>query len=133
MSGRSARPVPGKSKAIPRRPAEPGIYEAIRGTTARRDPNDSADIVDEIRPRTRLNVTGSRGDWLIVHSQTRNRTVYVRRDDAMLITEKSAGARGVKDPELHWKEIENQIQQAIARRGIAGIFAVFRRCAAGGS
>ncbi|MBI4527703.1 MAG: zinc ribbon domain-containing protein [Deltaproteobacteria bacterium] len=114
-----------KEIPISRRPAEPGTYETIRDTTARRDPNDSADVVDQIRPRTRLNVTGSRGDWLMVHSKSRNRTVYVRRDDAMLITEKSAGARTGKDPELHWKEIENQIQQAIARRGIPGVAVSF--------
>ncbi len=116
-----------KETPIPRRQAEPGTYETIRTAVARRDPNDSAEIVDQIEPRTRLTVTGSQGDWLVVYSKTRNRTVYVKRDDAMFISEKSSTVQSGRDLEVKWKELERQIQQAISNQGITGVSVSFIR------
>jgi hypothetical protein len=118
----SASKNAGSERPISRRPAEPGTYETIKPTAVRATPSDSAEIVDEINRGLRLNVSGSQGDWLIVHSRKRNRTVYVKRDDAMLIAEKSA--KGA-DRELKWKEIELQIQQAISQRGVTGVTVSF--------
>jgi hypothetical protein len=110
---------------IPRRAAEAGTYETIKTTAARMSPSDSSDVLDQLKTGTRLNVTGSDGEWLVVRSKTRNRTVYVHRDDAMLLP--PGGLRGAsgRDSEVKWKEVENQIQQAIARRGITGVTVSF--------
>lgn len=110
---------------IPRRPAEPGTYEAIKTTAARMSPSDSSDVLDQLKTGTRLNVTGSDGDWLVVQSKTRNRTVYVHREDAMLLP--PGGLRGAsgRDAEVKWKEVETQIRQAIAQRGITGVSVSF--------
>jgi len=110
---------------VPRRPAEPGTYETLRTTATRAEPSDSAEIVDQISSRTRLNVAGSQGDWLVVYSKTRNRTVYVKRDDAMLISERTATRQPVMDSEAQWREVERQIQEAISRRGLTGVAVSF--------
>ncbi len=116
-----------KETPVPRRPAEPGTYETVGVAMARRNPSDSAEIVDQIQPRTRLTVTGSEGDWLVVHSKTKNRTVYVKRDDAMFISEKISTAPTGKELEAKWKELERQIQQALSNQGITGVTVSFIR------
>lgn len=110
---------------IPRRPAEPGSYETIRATEAHTEPNDAAAIVDGLKPGTRLNVTGSEGAWLVVYSKTRNRTVYVKRDDAMLISERDAAGQSGPGPESQWKDTERRIQEVISRQGLNGISVSF--------
>lgn len=125
LGDRAEKMPPVKETQIPRRPAEPGAYETMKRTVARTAPSDSADIVDQINSGIRLNVTGSQGDWLVVYSKTRNRTVYVKRDDAMLIAERSTPSQSSTYSEQKQKEIENQIQQAIARRGITGVSVSF--------
>jgi cytoskeletal protein RodZ len=114
-----------KEPAISGRPAEPGTYETTKITVARTNPSDSADVVDQIQPGTRLNVTGSQGDWLVVYSKTRNKTVYVKRDDAMLTAERSAPGSSGGDPELKWKEVERQILEAMSKRGVTGVTVSF--------
>ncbi len=106
-------------------PAPLGIYETIRSTRALEQPLDSAPVVDPIPPRTRLNVVGSDGAWLIVHSRTRNRTVYVKRDAAALISARAAQPRAAENTELKWKEIELQIREAILQRGVPNITVTF--------
>jgi hypothetical protein len=117
---------PPKETSITRRAAETGIYQTIKSTAARTNPNESAEIVDQLRPGLRLSVTGSQGDWLVVYSKTRDRTVYVKRDDAMLVEQRSPQALE-RDSEKHWKEIESQIQQQIAKNGITGVTVSFIR------
>jgi hypothetical protein len=113
-----------KEARVVRRPAEPGLYETIKSTAARTSATDSAETLDRLNPGTRLNVTGSEGDWLVVFSRTRNRTVYVRRDDAMLIEARIGSAPAIIS-EAKAKEVENQIQQAITQRGITGVSVSF--------
>jgi osmotically-inducible protein OsmY len=84
----------------------------------------SAPIADRIAAGTRLNVVGSDGDWLIVHSRAKNATVYVNRADAVPISDRTAGKSGA-NIELKWKEIELQIQEAILKRGVSGITVSF--------
>jgi len=81
-------------------------------------------VVDPIPPRTKLNVIGSDGAWLIVRSRTRNRTVYVKRDDAALLSEGQAQSKS-ENTELKWKEVELQIRAAILERGVPNITVTF--------
>jgi hypothetical protein len=124
-SKRAEIPPSSGEAPIPRRAAEAGTYETIKTTAARMGPSDSSDIVDQLKTGTRLNVTGSHGEWLVVRSKTRNRTVYVKRDDAMLLPDRDARGASAVDSELRWKEVGNQIQQAIAQRGITGVTVSF--------
>ena len=106
------------------KPAPPGTYETVRSTRALEQPFDSAPVVDPIPPKTRLNVIGSDGVWLVVHSRTRNRTVYVKRDDAAFISDRAAQPR-TENTELKWKEVELQIREAILKRGVPNITVTF--------
>jgi hypothetical protein len=125
ISKRPEIPPPAGQAPLPRRAAEPGTYETIKTTAARMSPSDSSDVMDQLKTGTRLSVTGSEGDWLVVRSKSRNRTVYVHRDDAMLLPPGGLRGASASDSDLKWKEIENQIQQAIARRGITGVSVSF--------
>lgn len=102
-------------RPAPRRPAEPGNYETIHTTIARREPNDRADVIDELRPRTRLNVSGSQGEWLVVRSSTRQMTVYVGRDDAMFVSVRSPSGDSFQVPEAQWKKVEADITESLAK------------------
>jgi hypothetical protein len=124
-SKRAETPPSSREAPIPRRAAEAGTYETIKNTAARMSPSDSSDVLDQLNTGTRLNVTGSDGEWLVVRSKTRNRTVYVHRDDAMLLPPGGLRGASARDSEVKWKEVENQIQQAIARRGITGVTVSF--------
>ena len=64
---------------------------------ARAASSGSAEIVDQLNPGIRLNVTGSQGDCLVVYSKTRQKTVYVMRDDAMLVGASSARGPSERD------------------------------------
>src|SRR5262249_38010535 len=86
-SPRLPTPADRRAEPVPQpKPAPPGTYETIRSTRALEQPFESAPVVDPIPPRTRLTVIGSDGAWLVVRSRTRNRTVYVKRDDATLLS-----------------------------------------------
>lgn len=111
---------------ISRRPAEPGNYETIRITNARREPNERADVIDELRRGTKLNVTGSQGDWLVVRSRTRQMTVYVKRDDAMFVSVRSPGGESYQEAEVRWKKVEADITESLAKWGVSGVTASFR-------
>jgi hypothetical protein len=91
---------------------------------ALRQADASAPIADRIAAGTRLNVVGSDGDWLIVHSTTKKVTVYVNRADAVPVSDRAAG-KSSANVELKWKEIEIQIQEAILKRGVPGITVSF--------
>jgi hypothetical protein len=125
LGDQTEKSPPFRETPIPRRPAEPGSYETIRVTAARITPSDSGDVVDQLTSGTRLNVAGSQGDWLIVYSRTRNRRVYVKRDDAMFVAERAAASPSATYSEVKQKEVESQIQQAIATRGLTGVTVSF--------
>ncbi len=110
---------------IPLRPTKPGFYETITVATARSAPSDSAAVVDRIRGGKILNVTGSEGDWLVVHSQRRNITVYVKRKEAMYSANQNPWGASSKVPESRWKDIEREIQRSIIERGVTGVTVSF--------
>ncbi|MGH7848459.1 MAG: BON domain-containing protein [Candidatus Binatia bacterium] len=109
----------------PIKPAQAGTYETVRPTVALEQPADSASVVDRIRTGTKLNVVGSEGDWLVVRSRSRNATVYIRRGDAMLMSDPATQPRSAERMEQRWKEIELQIREAILRRGVPNITVSF--------
>jgi hypothetical protein len=108
-------------RPIPRRPAEAGIYETVKLTSARREPNELSEVVDELGPGRKLNVIGSQGDWLVVKSTTRQITVYIKRDDAMLIS----GTESFQEAELRWKKVEAEITESLAKWSVTGVTASF--------
>jgi hypothetical protein len=110
---------------LPRKAAPPGTYETVRPTAALTQPRESAPVVDKIQSRTKLKVVGSEGDWLIVQSRTRNTTVYVRRDDAMMISDPAMQPKSLERAERHWKEIELKIREAILKKGVPNITVTF--------
>ena len=110
---------------LPIKPALVGTYETVRPTVALEQPRDSASVVDRIRTGTKLNVVGSEGDWLVVRSRTRNTTVYIKRDDAMLMSDPATQPKSMERVEQRWKEIELQIREAILRRGVPNISVSF--------
>jgi hypothetical protein len=110
---------------LPIKPALVGTYETVRPTVALEQPRDSASVVDRIRTGTKLNVVGSEGDWLVVRSRTRNATVYIKRDDAMLTSDPATQPKSMERVEQRWKEIELQIREAILRRGVPNISVSF--------
>jgi hypothetical protein len=124
VAQKAERPAPPAENSASTRATPAGTYETIRPTLALKQADASAPVVDRIGNGTRLNVTGSDGDWLIVHSRARNATVYVNRADAIPVSAKAAGKSGA-DIELKWKEIELQIQEAILKRGVPGITVSF--------
>jgi len=75
----SPAPLPG------RRPAEPGIYEAIRATEVHEDPAASSRIVSQIRKGTKVAVVRSVGEWLEVRSKHGKPPGFISRDDAMFV------------------------------------------------
>jgi hypothetical protein len=110
---------------LPEKPAPPGTYETIRPTAALTQPRESAPVVDKIQSRTKLKVVGSEGNWLIVQSRTRNATVYVRRDDAMMISDPTMQPKSLERAERRWKEIELKIREAILKKGVPNITVTF--------
>jgi hypothetical protein len=117
--------APSQENLAPKRPAPPGTYETIRPTLALKQADASAPVADRIGSGTRLNVVGSDGDWLIVHSSAKKTTVYVNRTDAILLSEKAARGKSGPNIELKWKEVELQIQEAILKRGVPDITVSF--------
>jgi hypothetical protein len=108
-------------RPIPRRPAEAGSYQTVKITHARREPNESSEVVDELGPGRKLNVIGSQGDWLVVKSTTRQMTVYIKRDDAMLISV----VESPQEAELRWKKVEAEITESLTKWGVTGVTASF--------
>jgi len=107
------------------RPAQAGLYETITVATARSAPSNSSRVVDRIQPRKILNVSGSERDWLVVHSKRRNITVYVKRDEAMYMTDQNPRGASLKVIESRWKDIEREIQRALTERGVTGVTVSF--------
>jgi len=64
------------------RPANLGTYETIRPTTLFEKPSGSSRAVSNIGDGIKVNVVGSRGDWLEVRSRLGNPPGFIRRDDA---------------------------------------------------
>jgi hypothetical protein len=106
---------------IVRKSAEPGTYETIRTTSVRRGPSESAELLDELEPRIRLNVRGSQGDWLVVWSKTRQMTGYVHRNDAKLVSNLDIRDASNEASAADWKRIEEEVAQSLARAGLAGV------------
>jgi len=126
LNARTEKLTRNKETQIPRRPAEPGQYETIKTTAARTASSDSAEIVDQLNPGIRLNVTGSQGDWLVVYSKSRQKTVYVKRDDAMLVSVRSPGGESYQEAQVRWKKVEADITESFAKWGVSGATASFR-------
>lgn len=109
---------------VARRPAPPpGLYETITMAAARSAPSEAAGVVEQIPPGVRLNVKGSRRDWLIVYSDKRRLTVYVNRDDAMYLG--SQQAQSTSASQDRWTEIERDILEVFTKYGIKGITVTF--------
>ena len=64
------------------RTAQPGVYETTQATTVYDNPSPSARAISQIGRGTRINVVGSSGDWLEVHSNRGNPPGFVRSDAA---------------------------------------------------
>lgn len=83
------RPAPRPAEPPPARgwrsPAEPGTYEIVRTTPVLEQPSESSRMVSTINRGTRVEVIGSRGDWLEVRSKHGNPPGFIRREDAMFI------------------------------------------------
>lgn len=78
---------PAKSRPLPasRGGASPGTYETVRSTTVYEDPSASAKVLANIPAGVRVNVVGSTGDWLEVHSKRGNPPGFIRRGDATFV------------------------------------------------
>lgn len=85
--GPRASQDPAKSRPLPasRGGANPGTYETVRGTTVYEDPSASAKVLANIPAGVRVNVVGSTGDWLEVHSKRGNPPGFIRRGDATFV------------------------------------------------
>jgi len=118
-------PSPQKEIPVPRRPAPSGTYETVKVTFSRKTPSAAGELLDRVNPGVRLDVRGSEGDWLIVHSKKRDATVYIRRDDAMMVS--GEPSRSQEELEKKWKMVELDIQEAILKRGIPNIKVSFIR------
>ena len=112
-------------RLIRRRPAQPGLYETITVATARSAPSNSSRVVDRIQPGEILSVTGSKGEWLVVHSKRKDITVYVKRDEAMHMTNQNPWSASLMVPESRWKDIEREIQRALTERRVTEVTVSF--------
>jgi hypothetical protein len=110
---------------VPRKRAQTGLYETTMLATARSAPSESAAVVDRIQPGKILNVTGSVGDWLEVPSKGRDITVYVNKGEAMYRAEQRSLETSSTVPESKWKDLESEIQRALAEGGITGVTVSF--------
>jgi hypothetical protein len=63
-------------------PFNPGTYQTLRPTTVFEQPSGSSRVVANIGGGVNINVVGSKGDWLEVHSRIGNPPGFIRRDDA---------------------------------------------------
>jgi hypothetical protein len=107
--------------------AKRGIYETIRVTAARREPNDQGEVVDELGRSRRLNVIGSIGEWLVVRSKTRQLTVYVNRNDAVLLPEDVLTATSSEFSEDQRIKVETDIVESLAKWNVRGVTVSFRQ------
>ena len=65
--------------------AHPGTYETVRNTPVHEDPSASSGVIATIPVGVRVNVVGSTGDWLEVHSRRGNPPGFIRRGDAVFL------------------------------------------------
>lgn len=82
-SSRANRPPPAASAS--NRSATQGVYQTLRSTTLFESPSASSRVVANIPNGVRVNVVGSTGDWLEVHSRRGNPPGFIRRNDAQFI------------------------------------------------
>ena len=85
---RTASRAPDTARSLPApaaRTAESGVYETTRPTSVYENPSSGSTVISQIQKGTRINVVGSRGDWLEVRSKRGNPPGYVRSDDARQI------------------------------------------------
>jgi uncharacterized membrane-anchored protein YhcB (DUF1043 family) len=85
---RTASRAPDTARSLPApvaRTTEAGVYETTRPTSVHENPSSGSTVISQINKGTRINVVGSRGDWLEVRSKRGNPPGYVRSDDARQI------------------------------------------------
>lgn len=81
-----ANPLPANSPPpLPRRAAEPGVYEVLRSTSVYEEPSSSARVLTRVERATQVTVVRSVGEWLEVRSKHDNPPGFIRADDAMFI------------------------------------------------
>jgi cell division protein FtsB len=83
--GNSLPANPPPAPTLPRRAAEPGVYEVLRSTSVYEEPSSSARVLTQVERATRVTVVRSVGDWLEVRSKRDNPPGFIRADDAMFI------------------------------------------------
>jgi uncharacterized membrane-anchored protein YhcB (DUF1043 family) len=92
---RTASRAPDTARSLPApvaRTAEAGVYETTRPTSVYENPSSGSTVISQIDKGTRINVVGSRGDWLEVRSKRGNPPGYVRSDDARQIARASGAS-----------------------------------------
>ena len=81
-----ANPLPANSPPpLPRRAAEPGVYEVLRSTSVYEEPSSAARVLTRVERATQVTVVRSVGEWLEVRSKHGNPPGFIRADDAMFI------------------------------------------------
>jgi hypothetical protein len=84
LPANSPPPSP-SAPTLPRRGAEPGVYEVLRSTSVYEEPSSSARVLTRVERATQVTVVRSVGDWLEVRSKHDNPPGFIRADDAMFI------------------------------------------------
>jgi len=79
-ASKPAEPAPGSRRG------GAGIYETVRPTNVFQAPAPGSQVVANIPSGTRVNVVGSSGEWLEVHSRRGNPPGFIRRDDATFVS-----------------------------------------------
>ena len=77
---------PGESASVSRSGGAAGVYETVRPANVFQAPSAGSPVVANIPTGTRVNVVGSSGEWLEVHSRRGNPPGFIRRDDATLVS-----------------------------------------------
>jgi TolA-binding protein len=77
--------TPAPAPTLPRRAAEPGIYEVLRSTSVYEEPSSSARVLTRVERATQVTVVRSVGEWLEVRSKYDNPPGFIRADDAMFV------------------------------------------------
>jgi general secretion pathway protein A len=70
------------SSATPITTADPGVYQTTRGTPVYEKPSAASPVIAHIEPGIRINVIGSTGAWLEVHSKHGNPPGFIQSADA---------------------------------------------------
>jgi general secretion pathway protein A len=86
-AARTPTAVAPPASATSRSTADPGIFQTTRGTSVYEKPSAASPVIAKIDPGIRINVVGSTGAWLEVHSKYGNPPGFVRSADARPIGE----------------------------------------------